>query len=206
MSKRTIGLILVLIIVSGLLVFFALDLQKSQAPKEVVKIPSPTPTPVAQTIISLSPNPLIISSSSATINVDVDSKENNLIVVQLELSFDPKMISVTDITPSTFFTTPLVLYKKIDAENGKITYAIAVPPGIPPKKGTGTVATINITNFMIEGQQTQITALPKSLASAVNINSSVLKQITGMTIIFSKPIILPPTTSELPPAVPSLPQ
>lgn len=205
MSKRTLGLILVLIIVSAALVFFALNSQKSQAPKQVVKIPSPTPTPIAQTLITLLPNPLIISSSSATIDVHVDSKENNLIVVQLELGFDPKMISVTDITPSTFFKTPLVLYKKIDAQKGNVMYAIAVPPGVPPVKGKGTVATINFTSYMTIGQQTQITPLPKSLAAAEGVKPSVLKQISGTTIVFPKPMTVIPTTSELPPAIPSTP-
>lgn len=202
MSKRTIGLILLLIIVSGALVAFALNSQKPQTPKQEIKVVSPTPTPAAQTTISLSPNPLMISSSSATVNIDVDSKENNLIAVQLELSYDPKMISVTDITPSTFFPTPLVLLKKIDANEGRITYAIAVPPGVPSKKGAGTVATINITSYMAAGQQTQITALPKSLAAAEGITGSVLKQITGATIIFSTPMVTSPTSVEGPPPLP----
>ena len=198
MSKRTLGLILILVIVSGVLVSFALNPQKPQAPKEEIKIPSPTPTPMAQTLISLSPNPLTMATRSATLSVNIDSKENNLIAVQLELSFDPKMISIADITPSTFFTTPLVLFKKIDAENGRITYAIAVPPGVSPKKGKGTVATISLTNNMTVGQKTQITALPKSVASAIGINPSVLKQITGTTIMLSSQ-----ATSELPPNLPN---
>lgn len=183
MSKRTLGLIIALIAITAVLVTIALSPQKPTVkPQPAI----PTPTPVAQTTLTLSPNPLVISSSSASVDVNINTQENEATAVQLELSFDPKMLTVTDITPASYFEKPIVLFKKINNQDGKISYAIAIPPSGTPKKGIGTVAKINIRSLMTAGQQTQITPLPKTMVTASGISPSVLKEALGITIIFEE--------------------
>ncbi len=107
MSKRTLGLILILVLVTGVLFSVALFPQKPVSPTQnSIALPSVSP---AQTNLFLSPNPLIISSPSASVDLNIDTKENKVTAVQLELSYDPQAIIITDITPSNFFTNPVVL-------------------------------------------------------------------------------------------------
>ncbi len=182
MSKRTIGLIAVLIVVTGVLLAIAVSPQKQTQPKLTPIVA--TPTPAMQSILMLSPNPLIVSSSSAKVDVNIDTKENLATAVQLEFAFDPKLITNIEITPSTFFENPVVLIKNIDMENGKISYAVGISPVGVAKKGIGTVATITFDLNMKPGEKTEITPLPKTMITAKDVPSSVLKQASGTTITF----------------------
>lgn len=184
MSKRTIGLIIALIVVTSFLLAIALSPQKTTVSKPAPVLP--TPTPVAKTIIFLSPNPLVTSSTSATVDVNIDTKGNNITAVQLELSYDPRLLTVVDASPSGFFNNPLVLLENIDTQNGKISYALAIPPAGAPKRGSGIVATISFKTKMDVGQKTEINVLPKTMVTATGVTSSVLKQARGTTIIFGQ--------------------
>lgn len=171
MSKRTLALIIVLIIVTSILVALAVTPQKPSAPLTV----APTPTPAAQTALTFSPNPLTIASASATVDVLVDTQTNGVTAVQLELSYDPKVITSIDIKPGSFFSNPAELLKTIDAKEGKISYALGILPSDVAKKGQGIVATITLRTTLAVGQPTQISFLPKTLVTASGITSSVLK-------------------------------
>lgn len=172
MSKRTLALIIILVIITGVLVALAVTPEKkTETPQAIV----PTPTPAAQTALAFSPNPLTIASPSATVDVVVDTQTNPVTAVQLELSYDPKVITSIDVKPGSFFTNPAELLKTIDTKEGKISYALGILPSDNPKKGQGVAATITFRTNLKVGQSTQIAFLPKTLVTASGITSSVLK-------------------------------
>lgn len=146
---------------------------------------SPNQQPIiAETTLSFFPNPFILTSSSASLPINIDTKTNKITAVQLELSFDPKVVTVTDITPGTFFDSPLELAKKIESKNGKIIYALATKPQVPGKSGLGAVATIQITTTLPKGQKTTVVFLPTSLITAEGSTTSVLKNAANLTISY----------------------
>lgn len=189
MSKRTLGLIIFLILITGVLLYIALV--PKQAPPPPTSVPTITvsvaPKPVGHTSLLLLPNPLTVSSPSASVDIVVDSGGDQLTAVQAEIAFDPKALTPTLIAQGDFFSNSIELIKRIDIENGRISYAVALSPNGEPKIGRGTVATINFTvNPQFKDQQTTLTFLPKSLATAERVYESVLVKTDGTKVVINK--------------------
>lgn len=188
MSPRTLILIIILTIVTAGLVYVAIT-PKQEQPAPTPIAAKPTPTPAAQTTLALTPNPIVVSSQSGTLEVAIDTGKNNVTAVQLELSYDPKVLqNITITTPKTngFFTDPVTLLKEIDAKNGTVSYALGINPTDPPKKGKGILAKLAFQAVRgASGQATQVSFSPKTLVTAEGINESVLKSSSGATIILS---------------------
>lgn len=185
MSKKTLLLIIALLIIAGGLLYMAFR------PATQVYTPPPalpTPTPIAQTMLSLSPSSYVIASPSGSLSVTVDTGQNNVNAVQIELGFDPKAFSLIDIVPGVFFDNPVVLLKNVDLKNGRISFAYARSPSGLSKKGIGAVATITFTTTIASGQKTDINFLPKSLVTADNVKTSVLKKAAGATIFYVREV------------------
>lgn len=187
MSKRTLVLILFLLVVTAVLLAKALTPGKPPviAPPVVIQ---PTVTPIiGHSILSFFPNPVIISSSSGSIDVLINTGSDNVTGVQLEMNFDPKVLTIrsTDITPGTFFDAPTILRNAID-KDGNISYLLVIPLTGQPKQGVGTVATIKFRAVRSTAKQTTITLTPRSLVTADGVAPSVLKSISDATIILSQ--------------------
>ena len=174
--NRTLLLILLLIVsAAGLL---ALSLNTKPATKVSV------PVSLAQAILVLS-QPIASTSGTLTSNVLIYTNGNRASAVQLELSYNPKDISNVDVKPGTFLKNPVELFKKIDTDNGRISYALGAGIGEKGVSGSGVVAAISFTKLKTSGM-TSISFLPKSLVSAQGIAKSVLKSATGLTFDLSK--------------------
>ncbi len=182
MPKRTLLLILALIIVTGLLLEIALSQKNNLTNPGKLSTPTPTATNQAHTMLSLVSN---TSSASASVDVNVDSGGDNLTAAEIELSYDPKMLSQVVITPGTYFTNPVIFINKVDTKNGKILYAIAIPPSGTPQKGQGKLARIYFLSNVQSGQQTEIKFLPTTIVTAKRVRESVLKSAIGTTILSS---------------------
>lgn len=177
MSKRTLFLIILLIVaVLGLL---ALSLQKTETPKPQI------PVSVAKTTLSLLRPLSATPSGTFTTDVNINTEDQSVTAVQLELSYDPFAITDVDITPGSFIKNPIVLLKNIDEKNGKVSYALGVPLGQKGVSGQGVVATLSFSKNKITGTST-ISFDPKTLVSAEGIAQSVLKGATGITLDLSK--------------------
>lgn len=186
MTKQTFGLLAVLVLITGTLVYFAVSTpggKKIEQQQTVVAKPTETP---GHTSLAFSPNPVSVSSSSGSVDVNVDSGGDALTGVQLELSYDPLVLTSVQLTPAGFFDNSSVLINKIDSANGKVSYAIVIPPTGTAKKGVGTVATLKFTADWSTANQTAIKFLPKSLATAEGLSKSVLKTTSDVTIIFAE--------------------
>lgn len=195
MSKRTLALIITLLVITLFLLWIAYY-QNNQNQTYSEAVPSITPKAVTpQTTLSLFPNPLSATgSSSSSAKVEIDTKDNFVTAVQLELSYDPRLLKNLDISlPQNniaFFENPVVLYKEIDEKEGRISFALGISSASKPRKGMGTVAVITFRKDQSLGQ-TQITFLPKTLVKAEGLEASVLKESNGTTV--ASP--LPPNTA-----------
>lgn len=183
MSNRTLGLIIFLIAITAGLIYLAIY---PKPPTQVPSVIKTTPTPAPQTSLIITPNLLTVSSSSGSLAVDIDTKQNNITGVQLELSFDPKVITKVKLTPGSFFPNPVKLIDNVDYKNGRITYVLAITPTDNPVAGKGTMATIDFTGDFQLSQTTKIDLLPKTLITAKGAQGSVLKEAVGATINFSQ--------------------
>jgi len=190
MPKKTLALILGLVIVTIVLFIIALRAgQQSQAPSNTQQLTMKKPTPAvpAHTVLQLGPNPLTVGPyQQGSVNVTINTSDNDVTAVQLELGYDPNIISNVKVTPGPLFTNPVVLIDKNNSTTGRYTYAFGITPTAQPVKGTGVVATITfIANASAVGKETQIGLLPTSLVTARGVAQSVLKSESGTTLTIS---------------------
>lgn len=185
--RRTGILIAVLMLLAALLLAAALlspQLRTRTPSQDIARI---TPTPTADTRLSFSPEVTsLISSSTATIDVVIDTGVNKVTGVQLEIAYDPSVLTSITLEPGTFLSKPLVLLNKEDTKNGRISYALGVSPAEEPAEGSGTVAKITIKKKLTlptGTQQTSLRLLPKSLVSEIGVEGSVLSQTKDATIV-----------------------
>lgn len=188
-SGRTFVLIFILAICAAFFLFLALNPNGTM--KQVSKnIPTtPTPTPFAESILSIIPaTTSATATTTKTYNVMLDSNINTINAVQLELSYDPKVISNVVIKSGTFFPRPLELIKDIDSVNGRISYALGIQPADQGIKGLGTVATVSFQILPTATvSSTTISFLPKTLVTAQGVIQSVLKTSQGVNIPVAAP-------------------
>lgn len=175
--NRTLLLILILIVsVAGLL---ALSLNTGTTPA-----PTSIPISIAQTTLVMS-DPSASTSGLLESNITINGQGNSVSAVQIELSYDPKDLGNVDITAGSFFNNPVELFKKIDSENGRVSFALGVGLGEKGISGQGVVTKLSFTKLRTSGT-TSISFLPKSLVSSEGISQSVLKSATGTTFDLSK--------------------
>src|SRR4030067_2808404 len=129
MPKRTLLLIVVLIIVTvGLVWLSVYTVPQEKAPTVTKK---PAVVPFAKTTITLSSSPSAVTNELNLYSLDtqISTGDNKITAVQLEISYDPKALTNVDILPGDFLNDPIVLLKNVDEKNGRISYAIAIKMG-----------------------------------------------------------------------------
>lgn len=187
MPRKTLALISGLVLVT--VVLFVIALRSNQAGDKTSTTPSPavsnaTPTPdVAHSVLSLMPNPVnVVAGGAGRVDVNIDTSDNSVTAVQLELSYDPKVLRNVVVTPGPLFTGAVVLINKNDPTTGKYTYAFGRTPAQTPVTGTGVVATVSFT-AVASATPSQLTLLPSTLVTARGVATSVLKSSTGTQVI-----------------------
>lgn len=188
MSKKTLALIIGLVALTALLLVIALS---TKEPKNTANNQQagdlPSPTPAAQSVLSMTPSVVDLTDGIAgqqSVNVDIETGENQVTAVQLEVAYDPDVLSNVTLRPGTFFASPTVLLNQADTQNGRVSYALGIAPAQDPVSGQGVVATITFTVRPNSGvTESEITLLPKSLVTARGVGSSVLKSSSGVKIM-----------------------
>ncbi|MCL5019065.1 MAG: cohesin domain-containing protein [Patescibacteria group bacterium] len=178
MPRQTVAFVTFLIVVTVFLVGLAVYTQKPGAPTPVTQ--QPTSPSYAHTTLRLTP-PVNTPSLPNTYSTDVSiaTGGDKVTAAQLELSYDPKVLTNVQIKPGTFIQNPVVLLKKVDEANGRISLAIGIPLGQAAPTGTGTVATITFDEIPTATGSTILDFLPKTAVTAQGIAQSVLKTSTG---------------------------
>jgi len=186
MPKKTLALISGLVVVTIVLFIIALRAgQQSSAPSiPPAQETQPTAMVPAHTVLQLSPNPLTVAPGQVGhVAITMDTSDNNVTAVQLELGYDPRIISNVKVTSGPLFTNPVVLIDKNNPTTGRYTYAFGITPSGSPVTGTGVVATVTFTTLPgAVGKDMQLGLLPTSLVTARGVAQSVLKSTTGTVL------------------------
>lgn len=178
MPKRTLALIIFLVVATVGLVLLSVYNKPSGPGEETVRTPA---APIyAQTTITLSAPIESSASGMYETSVEVNTRSNKITAVQLEMSYNPQELSNVDIIPGAFFTDPVILLKKVDEVTGRISLAIGIQPGGTAVNGTGSVA--SVTFEPVSGiSSSSINFIDKTQVSAESELKSVLKSTTGVT-------------------------
>jgi len=185
MPRKTLALISGLVILTVIL--FIIALRSSQQTTRVSTQPTamqPQPTSPAHSVLTLSPNPVTVSQGQqGSINVNITTSDNQVTAIQLEIGYDPNVVSNLQVTPGPLFhQQPVVLINKNNTQTGRMTYAFGISPDTQPINGTGVVATITFTAIGKAGQQSQLALLPTTLVTARGVAQSVLKSASGTIV------------------------
>ncbi len=180
MPRRTIALIIVLVVITAGLVLLSVSNLKGPSSPEI----TPGKQQVAdytKTTLAISPTATKVAGTSLFEVPVIIESENKVSAVQLELTYDPKALSGVDVVAGDYFKNPTVLLKKIDEKTGRITYAIALGLGQDTVTGSGTVAIIRF-SLNPGFRTTQLNFLPKTQVAAIDQRRSVLKSSTSAVI------------------------
>jgi hypothetical protein len=205
MPRKTLLLITALVIVTIILFVIALRTTRQSSQQQQPQpsaIQQPQPTSAAHSVLTLSPNPVtVVTGQQGSIAVDINTSDNQVTAVQLEIGYDPHVVSNVKVTPGPLFQNAAVLINKNDVTSGRMTYAFGITPNHPTVNGTGTVATITFTAVGKAGQQSQFALLPTTLVTARGIPQSVLQSASG-TLINIKAATAQPTAQTVTGAAP----
>lgn len=191
--KRTLALIIFLALIATSLFFLAFsslqNSKKSLPTSENINTEKNKKT-AADTTLTLLPDSFSLSSSgSAEVAVVIDTGKNLITGAQIELGYDPNVITAVQMRPGVFIESPVELLNRIDLKTGRISYALGVPLGKTPVQGKGIVAYLTVKKNMTTtyvNAQSYITILPKSLVTSLGEDGSVLKEMKGSTINVSQ--------------------
>jgi len=184
MSKRTLLLIVILTVITAGLLILAVSSQHEEAPQLANTSPSPTTAP-ATVILGLTQS-TPATGGVKSVDLNVDSGASKVTGVQIELAYDPNVLTNVTVTPGAYIQNPVVLFNRVDQKNGRITFAEGVSPtgaesvGI---SGTGVAAVIKYSvSPGATGSTTTLHFLSKTVVTAEGVTTSVLKSTSDLTL------------------------
>ena len=139
-------------------------------PRQSDSVGGPTLTPIIESTLSFSPDTINTNIGQENeVDIKIDTQDKYPSLVQLELAYDPTIITGVALTPGTLFQNPVVLLNNNDKKTGRISYAIGLPENQNPQLLSGTVAKLS---FTLTGSptlsQTSIYFLPKTSIHSQN--------------------------------------
>src|SRR3989344_7865252 len=195
MSKSTLILIIVLFLIAGGLLVLALN---KSIYSNININQSPTPTVAIEKTFapdtSLLFGNLEIASTSSypktyLLPILINTGTNKVTAVQLELAFDPAILTNVNITPSVFFKNPNVVINKINYDIGKISYALSASESASPvhaternKQENGALAILTFESE-ISSVSSAITFLPRTFVTAEGLENSALKSTNSAELL-----------------------
>lgn len=188
MYQKTILLIGVLALVAAVLFYLAINRNTATMNKNTGQN-NPTTSggqqmqETAAKTADLYFTPSTTNSLTGTADIMLNTGGKEVSGVQIELSFDPQLVTALTIEPATdsLFgeaSTYTVLIKSVDLKLGRATLAVGISAGTQGVGGTGKVATINYTAT----GPASISMLDKSAVTQLNVATSVLSTVSSLTI------------------------
>ena len=116
----------------------------------------------------------------------IDTGANKVTAVQIELLYDPEVLTHVTISPGRFFTHPLTLLNEMNSTTGRISQAVGINFQSEAVRGQGVVATINFQSKVTDPTTTTIAFLSKTLVTATGVSKSVLKSTIPAEFIVGK--------------------
>lgn len=193
MPKKTITLVVILALIAGALLFLALrPAGKQQITQKII----PTRKIVQKTAtVFFNPQNIDLSSGTATptssVDIFVDTGNNEISGVQLEMQYDPKALRNVALTQSTdvnafFGPNNQPLFREVNPETGRISFAIAIQPTQPTKKGVGKLATLSFSKVFNAKGTTTVNFLEKTVVTVLGADQSALKDSIPLSVTLSE--------------------
>lgn len=199
MSKPTLILIIILFFLTLGLLTLAIN-KSSYNPKALHQPPIPSievkkPT-IPETSLLFGSLEVIPASDSArkaySLPIIIKAQTNTVTSVQLELAFDPGVLTNINIKPAHFFENPAIFINKIDSKNGRISYAFGKVASQSGEQGEDMLAILTFqARTPIDEtrtrapKQTSITFLPKTFVAAEDLLQSALKSTNSAELDFN---------------------
>lgn len=213
MPKKTTVLIITLFLLTIGLIYVAIRTEQNN-PSPVATEEAITeedaleliPTINPQTVISFTPTSINAQEnpqSTYTIDVNANTNDQSISGIQLELAYDPALITNVTVTPSKnnlFGQNPNVLINSVDQELGRISFMITLG-GINDEEVNGSANIANITFNAVpsETTTTEIAILPKTTVRSLRSTNSLLRDALPFTITLpTNSIVLPQQQPEIP--------
>ncbi len=181
------GIVVILVIIIGLLLLIS---QTNEMNNNHVVMPTPTPQP-RQTLLYFSPPNLTINTQSPSLeklNLVIQTNDNSIYGADIELSYDPNIISNLQISSGSFIPKVENLPTP-KAKSGTLSYIMVVPFKAKPIKGTGILAQVSFAinkSALQKAKSTQISFLPATSISGLNQKFSVLNFALSEHITYSQ--------------------
>lgn len=196
MPKKTTILIIILAVITAALIVVAIT---SETTQKLLPLPNnnneqaqqTTEAPTPQASLLFEPSGLTVSNNQLqTVNIGINTSNMGAFGAQVELQYDPRVITNVNITPSQnnfFGTNPTVILDTVDQSQGRASFAISTDLNGSDKTGTGSFATLTFNANPFAGvASTQITFLPKSTVTSLQYpDYSLLKDTTSLSISLS---------------------
>ena len=172
-NKTWVLIIILIILTAVLLVISITSRNTSPEAKTPPTISKEAEKEIAFTTLTISGEPRVSTISGRyEVDVIINTDKNEVTATQIELVYDPNTLTIYDINPGSFMTNPEVLQKNIDADNGRVSFWLAIGKGQSWVQGEGAIATITFAKIGTESAE--ISFSPKSSVSADGINDSAL--------------------------------
>ncbi|HBL51684.1 MAG: hypothetical protein A3D24_04335 [Candidatus Blackburnbacteria bacterium RIFCSPHIGHO2_02_FULL_39_13] len=182
-NKWLLPLVLVVAVASGVLAVLlssnSLPFKLNQNTKNTpVLSPSPIPQKSVGTAkLLLVPQTLAVDIGSiTTADIQMDAQSEEVSAVDIRLSFDPKVVSIKEISPGDFFAGATELDKQIDNKNGNAVYILGT---LQARANSGSVATIKLKGI---GKGESKIELKESRATSINKDGNVIVEVISGTI------------------------
>lgn len=139
LKNWAIAILSVCLIAVGIGIYFSEKNEKTPPVEKVVKTPSlrENTTSLSFALQSVS----LPKGDTSNLNINIDSPKDTVTAVELNVTFDPKIVTIEDFTPLDFLENPDILLKKIDNKKGLATLAFG---SLTPRSGKGILASLKV--------------------------------------------------------------
>ncbi len=193
---KTVVLIVILALIAVSLIYVAF-LSKNAPLKQIVQKTQEVKNP-AQTVLSIDETAKDEETEKYYSIVSVDTGKNNINGIQLELYYDPTLLTNVTVTPLDFFPQAVELLKKIDQTNGRISYALTIAPGENAINGKGNLVKISYTPIGGNQISSVINFLPKTEVSGESTAASLLKETHDGNVNIEERTVIPASITTTP--------
>lgn len=180
-----IGMIVVFIVI---MIITTNMLEKKKEGGKIIAIPTPMENKqeIGEGKIEKTSIIEVKQAGNNSVEIIVNAGKGTISGVQLQIAYDPQILTKVSIEKGTFFTNAIELGKQRGENNGMINYAIAILPKEKPQGGKGVVARITYTPVLGIASNARLTFLPGTKVTAEGIDESVLQMPPPFTLAINQ--------------------
>ncbi|SRR6266568_3486051 len=193
MSKITIVLFAILLIGIGALFFVMYGIKSNPIISSLTQTINNTSRLVDTTLSFSTAQQSLQPGQTVSVAIVLHNPQPHLDLAQLELAYDPTVLTVNSLSPGAFFTDPTVALQNIDPTTGRISYALRCQPAqransasdcVNPTASTLAVITFSVNSYAIKNT-TALSFLPKTVIRTRN-GRDILQGTTGLQLAITK--------------------